>query len=132
MQRLKVVRALRGIGFNPFQLSICEINNDDLQRVKTSVEGMNMVKQIELDNKLVFESLGSYQATIAQRSGNYINMEELNDFTREILKDMTLQINLLKDIGSKDAKARMCRVFRCAFLIAELEGNLVISYEEAL
>lgn len=69
---------------------------------------------------------------IIEKSGNHINMEERDDFTREILKDMAIEINLLKDIKTMESEQRLARVYRCAFLIAELEGNLIIGYEESL
>lgn len=57
--------------------------------MKKSLEGTKLLKEIEIDNKLVLESLRSFYNLI-EKSNSFITMEEQNNFTREIFKDMSL------------------------------------------
>lgn len=88
MERLKVARALRGIGSNPFNLTVCSVMDEELQGFRKKLEGIKLAKEVELKNKTVVDSLRGFYNLIIEKSGNHINLEERNDFTREIFKDM--------------------------------------------
>ena len=47
MERVKVARSLRGIGFNPFHLNICTVGTGDLQSFRKTIEGIKLVKDLE-------------------------------------------------------------------------------------
>ena len=88
IERLKVARALRGIGFNPFHLGICEVGTGDLQVFRKSLDGIKIAKEVEAENKRITECLRSFYNLIIEKSGHHINMEERDNFSIAILKDM--------------------------------------------
>ena len=47
MERVKVARALRGIGYNPFQLNICSVSNEELQSFRKRLEAIKLAKEVE-------------------------------------------------------------------------------------
>ena len=47
IERLKVARVLRGIGYNPFQLSVCSVTNEELQTFRKRLEGIKLAKEVE-------------------------------------------------------------------------------------
>lgn len=82
MERVKVARALRGIGYNPFQLNICSVSNEELQSFRKRLEGIKLAKEVEAENRTVADSLRNFYNLIIEKSGNHINMEERHDFTK--------------------------------------------------
>lgn len=60
------------------------------------MDGIKLAKQVEAENRKFVDSLRSFYNLIIEKSGNYINMEERDDFTGEVLKQMKLEIDLLK------------------------------------
>ena len=62
--------------------------DEELQGFRKKLEGIKLAKEVELKNKTVVDSLRGFYNLIIEKSGNHINLEERNDFTREIFKDM--------------------------------------------
>lgn len=74
MERVKVARSLRGIGFNPFHLNICTVDTRDLQSFRKNIEGIKLVKDVEGENKRIIDCLRVFYNLIIEKSGNHINM----------------------------------------------------------
>ena len=46
MERLRVARALRGIGSNPFNLTVCGVLDEELQAFRKKLEGIKLAKEV--------------------------------------------------------------------------------------
>lgn len=83
------------------------------------------------------ESLRNFYNIIIEKSGEFINLEEIDNFFHVIYAEMHTEIGLLKEMISdsesrNEVEKRLRQIFRTAFLICELNGNLLMTYEESL
>jgi hypothetical protein len=44
LERIKVARALRGIGSNPFQLNVCRLTSKELQKFRKRIDRIKFAK----------------------------------------------------------------------------------------
>lgn len=81
-------RSLRGISSSPFIINVCRIADEELEKYLKCMTGIRMAKEVERDNKTIMDSLRNFYNLIIEKSGNHINLEERNDFRKEIFREM--------------------------------------------